>query len=152
MAVLITLNESELLLATMVAAMRHAQNLSRGRTEAHGAEGGSVDPHITGAIGECAVAKHLNRFWSGALGEMRAKDVGRIQVRSSKLPNPSLILHPGDPDEDRFVLVSVRGNAVVLLGWIVAKDGKQERFWRTDTGRPAFFVTELHEFRDRNEE
>lgn len=140
--IVVTLNENQVLLATTVAAMRHAQNVSNpNRKERYGAEWHEINKHVVGCYAECAVAKHLNKFWDGAIGNLLAKDVGNIQVRASELKSPSLILHPDDKDDDYFVCVSVDKNVVTLIGWLHARDGKQDRFWRTDVKNPAWFIT-----------
>lgn len=143
-SVVISLTESEILYAGYIAIARHAQNVTLKRVEAYGASGNSIDPHVIGAIGECAVAKYLNRFWSGSIGDITASDVGRVQVRASRHKDPSLILHDRDADDDCFILVSVDGNKATLHGWLYGREGKLPEYWRTDTGRPAYFVKRLH--------
>lgn len=115
-----------------------------GRAETYGASGNSIDPHFIGAIGECAVAKYFGWYWNGSLGNLKAKDVGTIQVRSSSRKDPSLILHDRDNDDDCFILVSINGNVATLHGWLYARDGKRPEYWRTDTGRPAYFIKNLN--------
>lgn len=149
MSVVVTLTESEIMLAGTVMVQRHAQNVTKEREEKYGAEDNLIEPNMTGALGEIALAKHLNIYWSGALGKMRAKDVGVYQVRASLRRNPSLVLHDEDKDEDVFICASVDRNRVTLLGWLRARDGKQKRFWRTDVRGPAYFVTEYHDFKDK---
>lgn len=139
----IRLDENQLRLAALVASSRHAQDVARAYKEAHGATGNSLDSGYVGCVGEIAVAKHYNLFWDGALGKLNAPDVGILQVRASALPNPSLLLHPKDKDKEPFISARVRGRDVDLLGWVYAFEGKKEEFWRTSTGRPAYFVRSL---------
>lgn len=136
----LTLAEFEMQLVGIVAVQRHAQNTFLGRKLVDGEKYYSLERHFTGVIGEYAVAKYTGKFWNGQLGKMSAKDVGKIQVRASLRGNPCLILHPRDDDDDVFVLVSVWRNRATLLGWLRARDGKRDEYWRTDTGRPAWFV------------
>lgn len=150
--IVITLDEHQVLLATLIATMRHAQNISHPyREQRYGAEWNEINKHIVGCYGECAVAKHFNRFWDGSIGNLKAKDVGTIQVRASELGNPSMILHPADNDEDYFVCASVKKNVVTLIGWLYARDGKQDRYWRTDVRNPAYFIQsqDMNSFRDK---
>lgn len=142
--VVVTLTETEVMFAGFIASARHAQNVVVGRRETYGAAGNSIEPHFIGALGECAVAKHLDRFWSGSLGDLKASDVGRIQVRASTHKNPSLILHDRDNDDDVFILVSITGHTATLHGWLYARDGKRPEYWQTFTGRPAYFVKNLN--------
>lgn len=96
-----------------------------------------------GATGECAIAKWLNVFWDGALGDFRAKDVGgRYQARTTPYDWGDMILHPDDADDDVFILVlSHNAPAYYLKGWVYGREGKLEKYWRDgEKNRPAFFV------------
>lgn len=95
---------------------------------------------IVGALGEMAVAKALDKFWAGALGNFKAADVGRVQVRATARLNGSLLLHSPDTDEAAFVLVVGLPPDLWIPGWILARAGKNSKWVRKDTGRPAFFV------------
>lgn len=142
---IVSLSESEIQLAYMVAGQRRGQNARLGRTPRYGAgvEDWKID--IIGCLGELAVAKATNKFWSGSLGNLKAKDVGGIQVRATDYPQGRLILHPADADDDRFVLVRIAGTECDLRGWVFGKDGKQQKYWVENDPkwpklRPAFFV------------
>lgn len=110
---------------------------------------------IIGACGEAAVAKHFNYFWDGNMGDFKAKDVGKLQVRANGRENGDLILHDYDSDQDIFILViATHLPLVILAGWLPGIDGKVQDYWREagkfTLGRPAFFVpqTALHSMRD----
>lgn len=138
----IRLTNSEMLTAASIGVRRQVQNLAAGRTDAHGAspEDGWT-PHVEGCAGEMAVAKAFGMFWSGSLGDLRADDVGQLQVRTGMRHDHKLILHHRDPDDRAFVFVTGRMPNYVLHGWIMARDGKREEFWADPArGRPAFFV------------
>ena len=138
----VTLTPAELMQAALVGVMREVQNRKAGRSHAWGgdaAEGWSY--HVDGACGECAVAKLLGRFWSGAVGDLTADDVGPLQVRATSHSEGRLILHPRDPDNRAFVLVTGRAPDLTVRGWIPAKEAKRREWWADPTGkRPAFFV------------
>jgi hypothetical protein len=88
-----------------------------------------------------ALAKLLNVFWSGAIGDLRAKDAGRLQVRSTSRSDGCLILHDKDPDDDVFVLAIGFSPTFKFRGWITGKSGKDKAYWRDPIGgRPAYFV------------
>jgi hypothetical protein len=141
----IVLGPAAMLVAAGVASLRQAQNLAFGRRDKHGAP---TDPaeayriHLLGAAGEVAVAERLGIFYDGALGRMQAADVGHVQVRTTKHSHGCLILHPEDPDDDVYVLVTGDPPSLRLVGRIRGRDGKRPEFWRdpTSKGRPAFFV------------
>jgi hypothetical protein len=137
-------------IAIQVAVARQIENLQKGRPDRYGcAMDTGWQMHIDGAAGEAAFAKYMGIYWSGSLGDLKADDVGSFQVRTC---NPagkkrtSLILHEADDDSKLFVLVlgpTYSENSVTFTfpGWIVAKEGKSERFWNDPTGkRPAYFV------------
>ncbi len=103
--------------------------------------------HLEGACAEMAVAKYLNRFWSGSIDTYRVGgDVGRYQVRSSA-HIPELCIRERDRDEELFIKVFGAVPTFTLLGWMRAGDAKQPG-WLHDRGNggpPAFWVppTEL---------
>ena len=135
---IVVLTESEILHAGFIAAQRQAQNLSKGRADAYGAKrGNGLDLHFQGCMGEIALAKGLNLFWSGQLGNLRASDVSKFQVRATTLsgvrgPEGNLLLHPNDSGADCFVLVRLDGARADLRGYILGSNGKKEEFWKPD--------------------
>ena len=140
----VLLSWSEVFQAGVIGLMRLTKNLQNGAVEKHGADGDSLDHHFNGCLGEIALAKWRNTFWSGSLGDYKARDVGRWQVRAAGRMTDRLILHHEDDDEHPFVLALVPHKTlprVFLRGWILGADGKLLQYW-TDpgTGRPAFFV------------
>ena len=96
--------------------------------------------NIEGALAECAWAKHLGKFW--AKGETGDLDVGRVNVRSTRWESGSLILHPEDKDDVTYYLMVGANGSYRIAGHILAKDGKQEKYWadKQKTGRWAYFV------------
>jgi hypothetical protein len=138
----IVLDPSEMMLAATAGVMRQVENIKRGVKPAYGA-GNERDWQygIEGAMGEFALAKYLGIFWYGK-GKMRGDDVGTLQVRTSSRDNGDLILHPRDDDEKVFWLLTGLNGTYDVRGFIKAKDGKKQEFWRDPTGknRPAFFV------------
>jgi hypothetical protein len=139
----VTLTWSELTTAAFIAIRRQIQNLANGRPDRFGApveDGWTL--HIEGAAGEMAVAKAAGRYWCGSLNDLKADDVGLLQVRTRSRHSYELILHPGDPDDRAFVLVTGRAPAFRIHGWIMGVDGKREEWWADPSGknRPAYFV------------
>ena len=136
----VSLTLSETILIAIAGIMRQVQNLKDSRQDYYGAENSDgFGLHITGCLGEAVVAKHLNLYWMGT-GTFRGKDVGeKFEVRTSSLKKASLILHPNDADESKFILVVGGGIRYQIKGWIYGKEGKDQQWWR-DIDRPAFFV------------
>lgn len=132
------------MLAGTVALMRNVQNLSAGRRESHGADKAgdkTWDRHVEGACGELAAAKCLGLFWTGAVGNLRATDVGPYQVRTRAKYHNDLILHESDANDQAFILVAGHAPTYRVVGWILGQDGKRAEYWGDPAGgRPAFFV------------
>jgi hypothetical protein len=141
-AITVSLTAAELHQAAMIAVQRQIENLFAGRRDAHGASrdvGWSL--HIEGAAGEMAFAKWAGLYWSGNIGNLSADDVGATQVRTRSRHDYDLILHPSDPDNRVFVLVTGTAPEFRLVGWIWGGEGKRPEFWSDPArGRPAFFV------------
>lgn len=114
----VTLTEAEVRAAVLTAAERQIENLWKRRQHAYGAEDGiGWQMHIEGCLGELAVAKWKNRYWNGSLGDLKAADVGRLQVRATTHDTGRLALHPKDSDGDAFILVTGQPPTLTLRGW-----------------------------------
>lgn len=147
---IVTLTWAEMQIAYMVAGQRRIMNMKKGLAGRYGApEGeGSEELDLIAARGEMAVAKALNLFWSGTVGDYGAVDVGGlIEVRTRTKHWHALILHPDDNDALPFVLADASNPPNIrLAGWIMAKDGKKDEFWSdpSQKNRPAYFVEQKH--------
>lgn len=140
--VLVELSPSEQMLAALIACMRQITDVRDGRQPAHGA-GDEFAWHynIIGALGEVAVAKDRDCFWSGAQGRLRAPDVGALQVRATPEEDGRLIVRKNDPDDVRFVLVVGVVPCLRLVGWMLGKDAKRDEWRANPNGRAsAWFV------------
>jgi hypothetical protein len=119
--------------------------LFRGRPDAYGCSPGyGWQHHCDGAAAEMAVAKWLGVYWEplapeGDLSRILG-DVGEYEVRSTRNPQGSLILHERDAGDKMFYLVINAAPRFVIAGSLLAADGKRNEFWRTDRPTPAYFV------------
>lgn len=137
----VKLEQWEMQLGAMAAIQRQTENLLLGRRPAHGA-GTKNDWQISveGCLGEMAVAKALGMYWSGK-GIFRGGDVGDYQVRTAGQDHYRLILHPEDPDDAIFFLVTGRNGEYIIKGWIRGVDGKRDEYWADPVGgRAAYFI------------
>lgn len=126
--------------------MRNIENIKLNRRPAYGIEKSSVgdwQASIVGATGEMAVARYYGIPWHGK-GKFRGPDAGTVQVRTTQHTGEDvrLILHPADDDDDLFYPVRwfAGTSRFEMFRPIRARDGKQQRYWWTSTGRPAYFV------------
>lgn len=138
----VRLTQFEMELAAIVGCRRQIENLYKNRPDAYGADvEKGWQSHVEGAAGEMAVAKLANKFWSGSMGDLKADDVGRAQVRTRSRHDYELILHPRDADDRAFILVTGLAPTFTIRGWIFAREGKRQEYWRDPAGgRAAFFV------------
>ncbi len=146
----IRFTSTEIMQGAIGGVCRQIQNMAKGRKPAYGA-GHSDDwqKNIEGYLGEMAFAQWRGVYHAG-LGVLRGPDVDGQDVRTRSSHGYDHMLHPEDDDERIFwLLTGINGNYRVR-GWIQAKDGKQDRFWKDPTGknRWAFFVpvSEIHPF------
>lgn len=136
----------EVITASFVGVQRRVLSMKRGSVPAHGYADDSqaFDQDIQAACSEMAVAKALRIYWPAVFGRIDTTDgdvgFGAIQVRSTRRDGGCLILHPEDPDEHVFVLVTGAVPHFKVHGWLRASVAKTDEFWREDTGRPAYFV------------
>jgi hypothetical protein len=101
-----------------------------------------------GALAEVCVASYLNLGYdyveATTASRVRGDIAPRSEVRATHHPTGRLILHKSDPDDSWFVLVRThRANEgeVELVGWILAADGKQDRWWPGSVPeRPCYMV------------
>lgn len=144
----ITLSPSEMYHAAMVGITRQCTNLRDRRQDAYGAlKDMGWQLHVEGACGEKAFAKMLGIYWSGAIGDLSADDVGQFQVRTNSRSDGDLIMHYDDPGDRIFVLMTGLAPTYTFRGWQWGEQSKQDSFWRESApgkGRAAFFVPQSY--------
>lgn len=139
----VTLSGYEMLLAGQAGVMRQVEAIRRGRKDAYGFKGDAWGVHIEGAGGELAVAKLVGAYWNACVRnpDELPGDVGNYEVRTPSRPNSRLIVHPQDPDDRPFVLVTGTMPNYTIHGYILGSDAKQQQWWEDPVGgRPAYFV------------
>lgn len=138
----VVLTDYEIRQAAHAGVDRQVQALVKGLPDRHGFQGSGWDVHIDGALGELAVAKALNRFWSASVGTFKTGgDVGSIQVRCRSRHDYELLVRDTDPDDAAFILVTGRAPTFRVHGWIYGRDAKRPEWRQTHGNRPpAYFV------------
>lgn len=143
---MVRLTWPEMMTAYHVASQRRIMNMKKGLAGKYGApeKEGSEELDIVSTRGEMAVAKGLNLYWSGSVGDYGAVDVGDlVEVRTRTKNWHSLIIHPQDRDWAPYVLVDASNPPDFrLVGWMYGSDGKDEKYWAdpAKTGRHAYFI------------
>jgi len=139
---IVELTWREVRLAVFAATERQIFNIHQRRVNRHGlVDSQDWDVHIQGVLGEFVVCKHLGLYWTGAIpANETAGDAGRHQVRATTRSAGCLIVHPEDPDDVPFVLVTGTAPTFRIAGWITGGDAKQTQWWRTDVRNAAYFV------------
>jgi hypothetical protein len=145
----LTLNESQYQQALDIAHRRQAAALKKNRPSAHGYnESDPLKVHLQGCVAELAISLITGQEWHAYLEILndtptKPPDVGEhLQVRSTEYLTGHLIVHPGDGDEDLFILVVVRGKNLMLKGWLSGYEAKHQKYWgdKFKNGRPAYFI------------
>lgn len=141
----IKLEWAEVTLAAMGGVMRNLMARKYNRQVEKGRSGIGIEQDVVGALGEFALAKHTNLFWTPHVGylDTHLGDVGRIQVKATTLQHGSLIVQEDDDPRFPFVLAIVAAPRVQLVGWMMGVEAKTERYWRPEGGKihqAAFFV------------
>lgn len=141
----VTLTESEVRLAAFAGVERNissrvfADKFPEADDLASPHNGWQID--IVGTLGEFAWAKANGLFWDGASGYVPGgRDVARFEVRSTTYVDGHLIVRKKDPIDAAYILVCGRPPRFTIPGWISGREAKQEKYWRTDRGLPAYFV------------
>ena len=114
---LVTLSASEIRFAAQVGAARRTESLLAKYERPVISSRGDWQMDILGAIGEMAVAKALNVYWTPSVNTFKLPDIGTLNVRATEHNNGRLLLRPGDPP-GIYVLVVVRKAECNVAGWI----------------------------------
>ena len=98
---------------------------------------------ISGACGELAVAKAINRYWAPSVNTFHNKpDIEpNIEVRSTARAENCLIVRDNDPEDRYYFLVIGEPPTFQILGYMKGSDAKRDEWRRNPHGhRPAWFV------------
>ena len=152
----VELTAQEVQMPGLAAVLRVGSALTNSLKHRYGFDGSnSWQVEVESSCAELAVSKALGVYWSGLAGQ-GARDVTGCEVRHTERDQGRLILHPSDPDDVPFVLVTGSRGDYVIRGWIYGAEGKQDMWWDDPTGkgRPAFFVPQhaLNEWKNDDDD
>ena len=138
----IYLTRAEWMQAAFISVMKTIQNHKDGATPKDGIPDNiGWDSSIEGDCGEMAFAKFLGVFWSGNVGNRKARDVAGFQVKTTR--TPFLILRERDPRDAVYVCLQGQAPAYNIAGWyygdliFAARDTYYKDQY--NNGRPAYF-------------
>lgn len=90
---------------------------------------------IESCCAEIAVAKFLNKYWSGGVfdGSRAEFDVDGRQVRHTPYHSGCLIIYPEDDPNSKYVLVTGKAPDYKVRGWVIGGEvqrlGKEHEYW-----------------------
>lgn len=129
---------------------RRTSARSKKRQQAYFIEGtkwDSLDTEVQSMMAEYAVAHYFGQVdWEPIMHRPDRVDgdvvVGGIpiEVKSTDRPLGSLPLKEDETRNRPYVLTIVSGNVVRIVGWQMAQNCKQKKWWRADVRYPAYFV------------
>lgn len=139
MGPVVVLRKEEIIEAGVGGLMRRTRAIMDGRYQPitpRGAMPKSFGPDVDGAIGEKAVAKFLNRYWSATcVKDLKSigGDVGKgVEVKTSGHLNAHLMVPKDAADDAAYVLVIADPPRYTLRGWILGRNGKRAEWGRHD--------------------
>jgi hypothetical protein len=145
---IVRLSEYETLVGAQVGMMRNIQSIKSGKVDFVGGppEGIGWNIHVEGACGEMAVAKAFGVYWNPTVNTYQdGGDVGdEWQVRTRSRDDYELYVRPRDLEKKAdkpFILVTGAAPRFRIVGWMIGKDAKRDKWWQMHGGKPgAWFV------------
>jgi hypothetical protein len=142
---LIRFSDNERIRARTCAVTRLSDAKKAGAKDRFGHD--SEDSHYWGALGEIAVAKHIDTKWECTSRAWAARDVGRYEVRSNPPgTEPYVKAKKNDPPLRPIALVVFESDQRAwIVGWITAQEIRERGVESDPGGRgaPAYFLRDL---------
>ena len=133
----IQLTSEDLMVAATKAAIRQLMAIRKKRIgHDHGAHSKRkmaqrIGDSVIGNLGEIALSQATGKPITSHFENIKAKDIDQsLEVRTTEYPNGCLLLHDTSPNDSVYVLVVVSDLNAKICGWIEAKHGKQQKFWK----------------------
>ena len=139
----VQLTYSEIILGAMAGVHRRVEYLKSGLANRYQPSMEQIwGAQIEGALAEQALAKGLNKYFSGK-GEFGQSDLDEnIECRATSWPDGRLILHDADKDEARYYLLVGEVGHYRIIGSIYGWEGKKKEYLDdpNQTGKSAYYV------------
>jgi len=139
----VTLTKLQVVIANHVGRYRYNNALRNNKKDAYGLKSKGPGEHQLGARGEEAFCQAFNIHNPWLEGTYKTcADVGRVEIRTRSKTWYELLVRPDDSDDSPFVLVRpVEGeeDTYEIVGWMMGRDAKQEKWLRNHGGRDAAY-------------
>ena len=139
----VQLTYSEIILGAMAGVHRRVEYLKSGLSNRYQPSMEQIwGAQIEGALAEQALAKGLNKYFSGK-GEFGQSDLDEdIECRATSWPDGRLILLDADKDEARYYLLVGEVGHYRIIGSIYGWEGKKKEYLDdpNQTGKSAYYV------------
>ena len=139
----VQLTYSEIILGAMAGVHRRVEYLKSGLSNRYQPSMEQIwGAQIEGAVAEQALAKGLNKYFSGK-GEFGQSDLDEdIECRATSWPDGRLILHDADKGEARYYLLVGEVGHYRIIGSIYGWEGKKKEYLDdpNQTGKSAYYV------------
>ena len=139
----VQLTYSEIILGAMAGVHRRVEYLKSGLSNRYQPSMEQIwGAQIEGALAEQALAKGLNKYFSGK-GEFGQSDLDEdIECRATSWPDGRLILHDADKDEARYYLLVGEVGHYRIIGSLYGWEGKKKEYLDdpNQTGKSAYYV------------
>ena len=139
----VQLTYSEIILGAMAGVHRRVEYLKSGLSNRYQPSMEQIwGAQIEGALAEQALAKGLNKYFSGK-GEFGQSDLDEdIECRATSWPDGRLILHDADKGEARYYLLVGEVGHYRIIGSISGWEGKKKEYLDdpNQTGKSAYYV------------
>lgn len=137
------LTHAELMVAASVGVMRCVAARKNGSKPGRGIQSTGWSEAIEGAAGELAFAKAIDKHWKNMLSDRPNKrpDVAGYEVRMGTGHDYHCPIREDDDDDTKVAFITGNRGDYVVRGWIMARDGKRQEWFRSLAGRePQFYV------------
>lgn len=124
----VVLNQNEIYIASIIGVRRNITSINS--PECNKVKNKDFGWHIDieAACAELAVAKYLNLYWDFSVNTFKKPDVGNYQVRHTQKKDGRLIIREKDGDDERYYLVTGTSPAYSIVGWIVGREAKADKY------------------------
>jgi hypothetical protein len=136
-AIRVTLCDEDYELARQAGALRVAESRRMKLPGRAGCPPSNLEQDINGAAAEIAFARAIGEAPSLSVNTFGAPDVAGYHVRSTHRPQGRLIVRPGDPAENLYVLVTGQGQQWRVIGTITGEEAMRAEYWYDRNGRPG---------------